>query len=112
MLIRVLLIGNVSQWGEVKKKTKDRSRSKVKDSTSGHPDGASGRGARGGRGGVESGRSGRGRGSDRARGPTRAGRGGVNGPTAGARSSGKENYGEKISVPTEESQAWNATAQT
>lgn len=74
--------GNISQWGEVKKKTKDRSRSKVKDTTAPFaeiPSGTS-RGGRG-RGGAEGVRGGRGRGAERGRGGGRGGRGGslVNG---------------------------------
>lgn len=69
----------MSQWGEVKKKTKDRSQSKAKDSATTSADtlAPSTRGGRG-RGGSETARgTGRGRGaSDRSRGASRAGRGG------------------------------------
>lgn len=69
----------MSQWGEVKKKTKDRSQSKAKDSaiTSADTLAPSTRGGRG-RGGSDTARgTGRGRGaSDRSRGASRAGRGG------------------------------------
>ncbi|KAL6719011.1 RNAPII degradation factor [Lecanora helva] len=70
--------GNISQWGEVKKKSKERSQSKPKDAavtatdTSTQPS----RGGRG-RGGLEGGRGGRGRGTDRGRGVARGGRGGL-----------------------------------
>ncbi|KAL8697847.1 MAG: hypothetical protein Q9224_002123, partial [Gallowayella concinna] len=67
--------GNISQWGEVKKKTKDRSQPKTKDPTASTTDAphASTRGPRG-RGGAEGSR-GRGRASERSRGAGRGGRG-------------------------------------
>ncbi|KAL8867189.1 MAG: hypothetical protein Q9174_005821, partial [Haloplaca sp. 1 TL-2023] len=67
--------GNISQWGEVKKKTKDRSQPKAKDNGPTTSDSAQGstRGGRG-RGGAEATR-GRGRGSERGRGTVRGGRG-------------------------------------
>ena len=78
-----ILLGNISQWGEVKKKTKDRSQSKVKDPAVSVTDvtAPSARGGRG-RGGHEGTRGGRGRGSDRGRGISRGGRAGstANGP--------------------------------
>ena len=69
--------GNISQWGEVKKKTKDRSRSKVKDTAApfGETSNVPSRGGRG-RGGAEGLRGGRGRGGERGRGGSRGGRGG------------------------------------
>lgn len=71
-----MCVGNISQWGEVKKKTKDRSQSKVKEAgiRAGDPSNTSSRGGRG-RGGADA-RGGRGRGSDRGRGTTRGGRAG------------------------------------
>ena len=68
-------VGNVSHWGEVKKKTKDRSQSKAKEgpSSSSEPAASSTRGGRG-RGGLEAARGSRSRGSDRARGVSRGGR--------------------------------------
>lgn len=78
--------GTVSQWGEVKKK--DRSRSKVKDvASAGATDSTTappGRGSRG-RGGVEGSRGGRSRGSERGRGGGRGARGGSVVPTSGSR---------------------------
>ena len=74
--------GNISQWGEVKKKTKDRSQSKVKEAAlaTGDVSSASSRGGRG-RGSSDNPRGPRGRGSDRGRVTTRGGRAGstVNG---------------------------------
>ncbi|KAL8992340.1 MAG: hypothetical protein Q9169_007173 [Polycauliona sp. 2 TL-2023] len=66
--------GNISQWGEVKKKTKDRSQPRSKDPAITTADAAhtSTRGGRG-RGGID-GFRGRGRGSERPRGTTRGGR--------------------------------------
>ncbi|KAF2457700.1 hypothetical protein BDY21DRAFT_371278 [Lineolata rhizophorae] len=92
--------GNVSQFAEIKKKTKDRSRSKVKEGSaapeSSAPTTRSGRS----RGASESARGGRGR-PDRGRGGFRgAGRGGSHTTPNGARSTGP------ISVPTNESSAW------
>ncbi|KAG8526020.1 uncharacterized protein KY384_000782 [Bacidia gigantensis] len=68
--------GNVSQWGEVKKKTKDRSQSKPKESAAPSTEGPvqSTRGGRG-RGGADVARGSRGRGSDRGRAASRGGRG-------------------------------------
>ena len=70
------LIGNISQWGEVKKKTKDRSRSKAQDSVTANTEATStsARGGRG-RGSSEASRGGRGRGGERGRGAGRSFRG-------------------------------------
>ncbi|MCJ1359425.1 MAG: RNAPII degradation factor [Icmadophila ericetorum] len=74
--------GTISRWGEVKKKNKDRARSKVKEPTAASGDGitASARGGRG-RGGFEGARGGRGRDTERGRGAGRGfrGRGGLSG---------------------------------
>ena len=87
-----LSTGNISQWGEVKKKTKERSQSKAKEPISSAEVPASTRGGRG-RGGFEGTRGGRGRGSDRGRGVPRGGRGasvtnGVRSTSAGKTDSG------------------------
>ncbi|KAH0541408.1 hypothetical protein FGG08_004098 [Glutinoglossum americanum] len=104
--------GNISQWGEVKKKSKDRSRSKVKEPASAGSSDATnvpvGRGGRGGRGGFESARGGRGRGSDRGR---RGGRGGSSGPANGLRhkkasDTQDHSWDGPVSIPTEESLIW------
>ncbi|PMD48750.1 hypothetical protein L207DRAFT_16290 [Hyaloscypha variabilis F] len=62
--------GTISQWGEVSKAKKDRSRSKAKDATVTSFGDATNqtRTSRGGRAGFDSGRGGRGRGTDRGRG--------------------------------------------
>ncbi|OAL49540.1 hypothetical protein IQ07DRAFT_600554 [Pyrenochaeta sp. DS3sAY3a] len=92
--------GAVSQFAEVPKKAKDRSRSKAKDPSAPSDVVPGLRG--GGRGdfprrGGDSVRGGRGRGTDRGRGGLRGGRGGAaNGPRT---TSG--------SVPTSESTAWD-----
>lgn len=101
---RTLTIGNVSQFSEVKK-TKDRSRSKVKDVTATGPDAtpASTRAGRG-RGGHDSARGGRGR-TERGRGGFRSTRGGAQTSTNGARAATGP-----TSVPTTESSAWDNTA--
>ncbi|KAI9793481.1 MAG: hypothetical protein M1835_007200 [Candelina submexicana] len=67
--------GSIAQWGEVKKKSKDRSRSKVKEPSPALADSTNlpSRGGRG-RGGLEGSRGGRGRGSERGRGGGRGGR--------------------------------------
>lgn len=94
--------GNVSQWGEVKKKTQDRSRSKVKDAskTQSGPTESSGPSTRGGRGrgGFES--RGRARG-DRGRGG-RGGRAGAhtNGSRATADAADTTNTGTPIASDT------------
>ncbi|KAI9832931.1 MAG: hypothetical protein M1819_003961 [Sarea resinae] len=103
--------GNVSQWGEVKKKSKgDRSRSKVKESISTIADTAAApmRGARG--------KTSRGRGSERGRGVGRGGRAGSNAPTNGARPSATTKTSAETtdvpttSIPTNESPAWDKPA--
>ena len=75
---RLTSTGNISQWGEVKKKSKERSQSKPKESATTSNEAAvqSVRGGRG-RGGLENGRAGRSRGTDRGRGAARGGRGGL-----------------------------------
>jgi len=75
------LLGNISQWGEVKKKNKDRPQTKTKEPgpASAEATTASIRGGRG-RGGLEGSRGGRGRGSDRGRATTRGGRGAASAP--------------------------------
>ena len=83
MLIHYFYVGNISQWGEVKKKTKDRSQAKAKEAAAPLNENAS-TSNRGGRtrAGTEGVRGGRGRGSERGRGAGRGGRGGstMNGP--------------------------------
>ncbi|KAL8743946.1 MAG: hypothetical protein Q9190_003760 [Brigantiaea leucoxantha] len=77
------ILGSVAQWGEVKKKTKDRSQPKAKEPLNSGADtiNTSSRSGRG-RGHHEGPRGGRGRGSERGRGAGRGGRAGssVNGP--------------------------------
>ncbi|PBP24652.1 hypothetical protein BUE80_DR004513 [Diplocarpon rosae] len=93
--------GTITQWGEVSKNKKDRSKSKVKEAatTTSFGDPASqSRVSRGGRAGFDSGRGGRGRATERG------GRGGrVRAPTNGVRN---ENTAE-TSTPTVESTAWD-----
>ncbi|KAF1836941.1 hypothetical protein BDW02DRAFT_519966, partial [Decorospora gaudefroyi] len=97
--------GTVSQFSEVPKKAKDRSRSKAKENMA-PTDGASSLRGRpdASRRGGDSGRGGRGgRGTDRGRGGIRGGRGGAaGGPRAAAAGS----------VPTTESSAWDTPAVT
>ena len=71
-------VGNVTQWGEVKKKTKDRARSRVKDAPTNNTETVAipSRGGRG-RGGSDGFRGGRGRATDRGRGAARGSRGGI-----------------------------------
>ncbi|KAF1982261.1 hypothetical protein K402DRAFT_424698 [Aulographum hederae CBS 113979] len=93
--------GNVSQFSDVKKKTKDRSQSKVKHAPPGAPDiaAASTRPSRG-RGAFESARGGRGRGTDRGRGGFRGGR--------GASANGVRNHTADSAIPsTTETSAWD-----
>ncbi|KAI9798183.1 MAG: hypothetical protein M1833_004932 [Piccolia ochrophora] len=110
--------GTISQWGEVKQKSKDRPRSKAKDSapsTSIDANAAStSRGGRGGRGNAENNRGGRGRGSDRTRGVGKGGRAGSAAPLSGARGSPvPANAADgsldapKASIPTDESSIWS-----
>lgn len=103
--ILTLCVGSISQWGEVSKGKKDRSRSKAKESiTTALGESTTGpRTSRGGRAAHEGGRGGRGRGTDRGRGGR--GRGGAAAHTNGARA--KE--ASELSVPTEESTAWDTT---
>lgn len=93
--------GTISQWGEVSKPKKDRTRPKPKENTftTTTGDSAPARNARGGRGGVEGGR-GRGRATERG---GRAARGkSAHATTNGARPE------KPLSVPTDESSAWDA----
>ena len=71
----------MAHWGEVKKKTKDRSQTKQKEANAASTELAptSTRSGRG-RGGLDSSRGVRGRGSDRARGTSRGGRGARSAP--------------------------------
>ncbi|KAI9681970.1 MAG: hypothetical protein M1817_000024 [Caeruleum heppii] len=108
--------GNVTQWGEVKKKSKDRSRSKVKDAVPSNstdvPTLPSGRGGRGGRMASES-RGGRGRGSDRSRTSGRGARAGSampNGHGVAGTQGADAAFDTKTSVPTDESSAWDTSA--
>jgi hypothetical protein len=96
------MIGSITQWGEVSKAKKDRSRSKAKDVTVATFGDSTkeNRVPRGGRAGAESGR-GRGRGTERGRGGR--GRGATTAHTNGSR---KENV--EPSVPTTESNAWGS----
>lgn len=96
--------GTISQWGEVSKTKKDRSRSKAKDAAVFGDVANQTRNSRGGRGGFDTGRGGRGRGTERGR--AGKGRGASVAHTNGAR---KENVVE--STPTVESNAWD-TAET
>lgn len=103
--LRLLLIahylincaGNVSQFSDVKKKAKDRSRSKAKET----PVDSGARPPRG-RGAVDGARGGRGR-PERGRGVSRAGRG-------GSQQTSAPRAGDSTSVPTNESSAWGSTA--
>lgn len=95
--------GTVSQFSEVPKKAKDRSRSKAKENVVPADGTGSIRGARGDapRRGTDSVRGGRGRGTDRGRGGFGGTRGGRGGATSGPRAA--------PSVPTTESNAWDTT---
>ena len=98
--------GTISQWGEVSKTKKDRSRSKVKDTamTTTLGDGSNqGRASRAGRAGFDSSRGGRGRGAERGRGGR--GRGASVAHTNGSR---KENV--DVSTPTIDSTTWETAA--
>ncbi|KAJ4407236.1 RNAPII degradation factor [Didymella pomorum] len=96
--IELISEGTVSQFSEVPKKAKDRSRSKATKENFAPTESSTIRGARGDapRRGLDSGRGGRGRGTDRGRGGFRGGRGGA---AAGPRT-------VSTSVPTTESDAW------
>ncbi|KUJ07985.1 uncharacterized protein LY89DRAFT_742281 [Mollisia scopiformis] len=97
--------GTISQWGEVSKTKKDRSRSKVKDatvSTFGDITNQN-RPSRGGRAGFDGGRGGRGRGADRGR--AGRGRGTSTAHVNGSRN--KENV--DVSTPTADSTAYEQT---
>jgi hypothetical protein len=97
-------LGTITQWGEVSKNKKDRSRSKAKDTittTLGEsPNGP--RASRGGRSAHEGGRGARGRGNERGRGGRS--RGGSVNHTNG----GRTKEASELSIPTEESPAWDA----
>ena len=94
--------GSITKWGEVSKNKKDRSRSKVNDTT-GTPLGETTNNPRTGRGGrgAQDGARGRGRGSERARG----GRG--RGPSVAHTNGSRTKELVELSIPTEESNAWD-----
>lgn len=93
--------GNIAQWGEVKKKTKERSQSKAKEPLSSTEIPTSSRGGRG-RGGLEGVRGGRGRGSDRGRGAgAPRGRGASVANGVGSTSAGKTD-----TVPAKSTSDW------
>lgn len=96
-------LGTITQWGEVSKPKKDRSKSKVKETTANiHTD--SGNAPRAARSGADSGRGGRGRGSsERARGGR--GRGAATVQTNGTHTK----PAAPLSVPTDQSIVWNAS---
>ncbi|KAK4986304.1 RNAPII degradation factor [Elasticomyces elasticus] len=97
--------GHISQFSDVKKKTKDRSQSKAKDAPTAISIDQSTPAFRGGRGrgGFDSSRGGRGRGLERGRGGFRGGRGGHS-------MDGAPNDSAPVSVPTTESSAWDVPA--
>ncbi|KAH8886925.1 hypothetical protein GQ53DRAFT_329511 [Thozetella sp. PMI_491] len=95
--------GTISQWGEVSKQKKDRTRAKSKNDTftTTTGDAVIARPSRGGRG-TEGSRGGRGRATERG------GRGGTRGKSTHATTNGtraKENT--QLSVPTEEATEWD-----
>jgi hypothetical protein len=103
-------LGSITQWGEVSKVKKDRSKSKAKDTvTTTLGDSANGsRASRGGRSAQDGGRGGRGRGNDRGtdRGRGSRGRGAASANTNGTRAKDTAD----LSVPTTESSAWDTAA--
>lgn len=96
-------LGSITQWGEVSKPKKDRSKSKVKETTANiHTDSNAPRATRSG---ADSGRGGRGRGSsERARGGR--GRGAATVTTNGTHTKAAA----PLSVPTDQSIVWNASS--
>ncbi|EOD47472.1 rnapii degradation factor def1 protein [Neofusicoccum parvum] len=100
-----ILEGQISQFAEVPKKN-DRARSKVKDTSAVGSEAAATSGtARGGRGRFEGTRGGRGRGTER-------GRGGFRGSRGGAHAANGSRSGAGVSVPTNESSAWDTPVTT
>lgn len=104
-----MCVGNISRWGEVKKKTKDRSQSKAKEATPAAVEASttSVRGGRG-RGGSEAPR-GRGRGSDRGRGTTRGGRAGS---TANGTRNAPTDKSAADSTPSAATSGWDEAPNT
>ncbi|KAH6678056.1 hypothetical protein B0J14DRAFT_687917 [Halenospora varia] len=109
--------GTISQWGEVSKTKKDRSRSKAKDSNTPFGDSTNqSRVSRGGRAGFDSGRGGRGRGTDRGRGGK--GRGASVAHTNGSRKETVETTPHVEPAPawgnttSDEAPAWDTTNAT
>ena len=98
-------LGNISQWGEVKKKTKDRSQSKAKEAATplNESMNTSNRGGRT-RTGTEVSRGGRGRGSERGRG---AGRGGRGGSTMNGSRGANAEKGTTEAVSSNDSGSWD-----
>lgn len=104
MVMLTCWLGTITQWGEVSKAKKDRSKSKVKETAANiHTD--SGNAPRAARSGADGGRGGRGRGSsERARGGR--GRGAATVQTNGTHTK----PAAPLSVPTDQSVVWNASA--
>ena len=117
MLTVVIQKGNISQWGEVKKKNKDRARSRVNDHTISSSDHTTVATRGRGRGGFEGQRGGRGRGADRGRGSVRGLRGGLatNGSRAPLIDKGASDSGPDIvanMATSDSTSAWEAPVST
>ncbi|KAL1872327.1 hypothetical protein VTK73DRAFT_1558 [Phialemonium thermophilum] len=109
LVVTRIVDGTISQWGEVSKQKKERSRVKAKNEgsgVSGTTDSGNPRSVRSGRNAQE------GAGRTRGRAIDRAGRGG-RGKTAPATTHGARNKEtQPLSVPTEESSAWETSKPT
>ena len=114
-----MIIGNISQWGEVKKKSKDKARTKGKESFGSGVESSSlpTRGTRS-RGGLENIRGSRTRGNDRGRGLGRGSRGGAAIDGLKAAQSSTEHGAEgtldglSASLTTENKGSWDNAADT
>ncbi|ROV89761.1 hypothetical protein VSDG_08597 [Cytospora chrysosperma] len=100
--------GTISQWGEVSKQKKDKSKSKAKDTftTTTGADVSHAPNARSARGGRPDGGLGRGRAAERG------GRGAARAKPSQATTNGRLKENQPLSVPTEESPAWDTTKTT
>lgn len=97
-----VIIGTITQWDEVSKNKKDKSKSKAKEGSAPLTDTVNTRNSRGGRGAFESSRGNRGRVSDRAgRGGVRGGRGASVAQTNGPR--------VKESAPVDTEDSWGTS---
>lgn len=109
LTIERIIDGSISQWGEVSNQKKDRTKSKAKDTftTTTGADAPASNNSRNARGGRPEGARGRGRATERGS------RGAARGRSAQPATNGsRPKDGQPLSVPTDESNAWDTAKNT